>query len=113
MSETTNSSNSTFDSSKAVALTTWDNPYNPIDDFESWFSFEVEQGYNTSGLLARVARTSPMLSDEENNDEVNRAIDEILKNDPICLYRKIKEGEKPDPKQITIYKQTMKQFETA
>ena len=113
MSEITNSSNSTYDSSKAVALTTWDNPYNPIDDFESWFSYEVEKGYNTSGLLARVARTSDLLSDEENNDEVNRAIDEILQNDPTCFYRKIKEGEKPDPKQIEIYKQVMKQFETA
>ena len=92
---------------KAVALTTWDNPFNPIDDFESWFSFEVEQGYDSSGLLARVARTSPLMSDEENNDEVERAIDDILKNDPTCFYRKIKEGEKPDPKQIEIFKKVI------
>ena len=98
---------------KAVALTTWDNPYNPIDDFSSWFAFEVEQGYDSSGLLARVARTSNLLSDEENNQEIERAIDEIVTNDPICLYRKIKEGEKPDQKQIAIYKSTMKQFDEA
>jgi len=96
--------------SKAVALTTFDNPYNPIDDFSSWFSFEVEKGYNSSGLLARFARTSDLLSDEENNVEIERAIDEIVRKDPLCRYRKIKEGEKVDPKQITIYSNVMKQF---
>ena len=104
---------STETTTKAVALTTWDNPYNPIDDFSSWFAFEVEQGYNSSGLLARYARTSDLLSDEENNEEVERAINEIVQNDPICLYRKIKEGEKPDPKQISIYLNTMKRYEQA
>lgn len=99
------------ETTKAVALTTWDNPFNPLDDFDSWFGFEVEHGYNSSGLLARFARTSSLLSDEENQIEINRAIDEILQNDPTCFYRKIKEGEKPDPKQIEIYKQTMKQFD--
>lgn len=96
---------------KAVALTTWDNPYNPIDDFASWFGFEVEKGYDSSGLLARFARTSSLLSDEENDQEVNRAIDEILANDPTGMYRKIKEGETPDPEQIKIYKKVMKQIE--
>lgn len=96
---------------KAVALTTFDNPYNPIDDFESWFSFEVENGYNTNGYLALFARTSNSLSDEENDAEIERAIDEAIKTDPTCLYRKIEEGEKPDPKMIAIYKETMKRIE--
>ena len=95
---------------KAVALTTFDNPHNPIDDFEAWFRFEVENGYNTSGELAREAHTSHMLSDEENRAEVERAIDTIIQNDPICIYRKIEEGEKPDPEMIAIYKQTMEKF---
>lgn len=97
--------------SKAVALTTIDNPYNPIDDFDSWFSFEVEKGYDSCGLLARFARTSHLLSDEENKAEVERAIDEIIENDPVCMYRKIKEGDKPNPKMISIYSNVMKQFE--
>lgn len=96
---------------KAYALTTFDNPYNPIDDFASWFSFEVEKGYNTSGLLARVARTSDLLSDEENQKEVNRAIDEIIKNDPICRYRKIKAGDKVNESDLKVYSNVMKQFE--
>jgi len=98
---------------KAVALTTFDNPYNPLDDFESWFNFEVSKGYDSCGVLAREARTSSLLSDEENNEEIERAIDQIIKEDPICRYRKIEEGEKPNPKQIAIYSQVMKQFETA
>lgn len=96
---------------KAIALTTFDNPFNPIDDFDSWFSFEVENGYNTNGYLARFARTSDLLSDEENRAEIERAIDEAIETDPTCLYRKIEEGEKPDPKMIAIYKEVMKQIE--
>ena len=96
---------------KAVSLTTIDNPYNPIDDFDSWFAFEAENGYNTFGYWARFARTSDLLSDEENDEEAERSIQEAIDSDPICLYRRIEEGEKPNPKMIEIYKQVMNSFE--
>ncbi len=73
-----------------VALTTIDNPFNPFDDFESWFLFDVEKGYNTCGYLGRIARISDQLSEEENNEEVERAIDEIIKYDFLNIYKKIK-----------------------
>lgn len=40
--------------------------------------------------LARIARTSDALSDEENNEEVERAIDEIIKYDFRNVYKKVK-----------------------
>ena len=58
------------------AITTKDNPYNPITDFDRWYSFDTEKGYNTCSYLARIARTAD-LSDEDYEREVNRAIDEI------------------------------------
>jgi len=73
-----------------VALTTIDNPFNPFEDFESWFLFDVEKGYNTCGYLGRIARISDQLSEEENNEEVERAIDEIIKYDFLNIYKKIK-----------------------
>ncbi len=73
-----------------VALTTIDNPFNPFDDFESWFLYDVEKGYNTCGYLGRIARISDQLSEEENNEEVERAIDEIIKYDFLNIYKKIK-----------------------
>ena len=61
------------------ALTTVDNPYNPFEQFLSWFLFDEEKGYHSCAYLGRIARTSDQLSDEENNQEIKRAIDEIIK----------------------------------
>ena len=73
-----------------VAITTIDNPYDPIDQFDSWLLFDKQNGYNTCEYLARVARTSDQLSDKENDEEVERAIDEIIKYDFMNIYKKIK-----------------------
>jgi len=72
-------------------LTTFDNPYDPIKDFTSWLLFDDEKGYGTCSYLGRIARTSDQLSDEENNAEIERAIDEIIKYDFQNIYKKIKE----------------------
>ena len=36
------------------ALTTVDNPYNPFEQFVSWFLFDAEKGYGTCDYLGRV-----------------------------------------------------------
>ena len=69
-------------------LTTFDNPYDPFEQFTDWFLFDEQKGYHTSGYLGRIARTSDSLSDEENQREVERAIDEIIKYDFRNIYRK-------------------------
>lgn len=74
----------------AFALTTFDNPYDPFEQFTSWFLFDVEKGYNTCAYLARIVRTSEQLSDEENNSEIERAIDEIILYDFRNIYKKVK-----------------------
>ena len=71
------------------ALTTIDNPFDPFDQFDSWLTFDLDMGYNTCAYLARVARTSDSLSDSENEREINRAIDEILKYDFMNLYKRV------------------------
>lgn len=72
-----------------VALTTIDNPYNPFDDFLKWFMFDTQKGYNSCEYLSRVAFTSDALSDEENNQIISDAIDEIIKCDFMKIYKKI------------------------
>ena len=69
-------------------LTTFDNPYDPFEQFTDWFLFDEEKGYHTCGYLGRIARTSDSLSDEENQREVERSIDEIIKYDFRNIYRK-------------------------
>lgn len=71
-----------------VALTTFDNPYNPFTQFEKWFLFDIEKGYNSCAYLGRIARTSEEFTDEENNQEIERAIDEIIKYDFLNIYKK-------------------------
>lgn len=71
-------------------LTTSDNPYDPFEQFQSWFLFDVEKGYNTCAYLGRIAKTSEQLSDEENNIVIEEAIDEIIKYDFMNIYKKVK-----------------------
>lgn len=70
-------------------LTTIDNPYNPFDDFINWFMFDIEKGYNTCGYLARIAKTSDQFTDKENDEEIERAIDEIIQYDFMNIYKKV------------------------
>ena len=76
-----------------TALTTIDNPFNPLDEFEKWFNFDtVVKGYNSCAYLARIAKTSDQLTDAENEDEIERAIDEIVRFNP-GMYKKIVKGQ--------------------
>lgn len=71
-------------------LTTFDNPFNPFEQFKSWFAFDVEKGYYSCSRLARIADLSDDLSEKERNDEIERAIDEIIKYDFLNIYKKVK-----------------------
>ena len=71
------------------ALTTFDTPYNPITEFDKWFQYDEDHDYHSSGYLARIARTSNQMSDEENDIEIERAIDEIIDIDPFGIYTKV------------------------
>lgn len=71
-------------------LTTFDNPYNPFEQFTSWFLFDVGKGYNTCSYLARIAKLSDDMTEEETDAEIERAIDEIIKYDFMNMYKKIK-----------------------
>lgn len=77
----------------SYALTTFDNPYNPFEQFDEWFLYDVEKGYNTCSYLARIARTSDEFTDEENNQEILRAIDEIVRYDFLNIYKKVKKSD--------------------
>lgn len=71
------------------ALTTIDNPYNPFEQFDAWYMYDMDKGYSTCSYLDRVARTSNQLSDEENEKEIERAIDEIIRYDFQNIYKKV------------------------
>ena len=70
-------------------LSTKDNPFNPFDEYDQWFAFDHECGYNSSEYLARLAHTSDYLSPEQNEIEIEKAIDDIIRNDPTGNYIKV------------------------
>lgn len=70
-------------------LTTFDNPFDPFEQFTSWNLFDVEKGYNTCCYLARIAQVSEDMSEKEEFEEIERAIDEIIKNDFLNIYKKV------------------------
>ena len=71
-------------------LTTIDNSFDPFEDFTSWFLFDVGKGYNSCSYLARIAKISDDMTEQEVSAEIERAIDEIIKYDFMGIYKKVK-----------------------
>lgn len=82
-------SNSNNAIDRLVAITTFDNPFNPFTQFTEWLLFDKEKGYNTCEYLARIAKVEDNLSQQEYNRVVEQAIDSIIKTDPFNIYKKI------------------------
>lgn len=74
---------------KEVMLTTVDNPFDPFDDFDSWYRFDMDKGYNSCAYLDRISFESDAFSDEENMRTRERAIDDIIKYDFMNIYKKV------------------------
>lgn len=76
--------------SKTISmLTTIDNPFDPFEDFASWFVFDSKEGYNSCGLLSIKAETSDVYSEDENQMIIEEAIDSIIEDDFLHIYKKI------------------------
>ena len=75
-------------------LTTHDNPFDPFEDFTSWLLFDSEKGYNTCSLLGRTVQLSDDMTEREVNEEVERAIDQIIFYDFMNIYKKVKRNKK-------------------
>lgn len=75
---------------RQIALTTFDNPYDPFDDFSSWYMFDAfDKGYNTCSYLARIANVEESMTQKEKDEEIERAIDEIIFYDFLNIYKKV------------------------
>jgi hypothetical protein len=72
-------------------LTTVDNPYNPFTQFDEWYGFDEGAGYHSSGLLARVISTSDDLSEADQSVAISDAIDEVVRENVLGIFRKIAE----------------------
>lgn len=71
-------------------LTTVDNPFNPFTQFDDWLRFDQQAGYFTLEYLARIVRSSDELSEADQNQAVEDAIEEIVQLNVLGVYRKVK-----------------------
>ena len=74
---------------KETMLTTIDNPFDPFEQFTSWFLFDVEKGYNSCGRLMRIANVSEDMSSKEYNEAIDLAIDKLISLDFLGIYQKV------------------------
>ena len=72
---------------KVSMLTTTDNPYSPFDEWDEWFTQDVMLGHHTPSYLARVAYTSEELSEADQDLAVMNAMEEIVRDNPLGIYR--------------------------
>lgn len=70
-------------------LTTVDNPYNPFTQFNEWYTYDEAKGYKSTAFLARIVITSDELSDADQSVAIENAIDEIVRENVLGLYRKV------------------------
>ncbi len=81
-------------------LSTIDNPWNPFTNFTDWFSFDTLRGYNCCGRLAVYSNSSTEMSEDDMNEEDQRAIDRVIAEDPFGIYCKVKKSDTIKPVDI-------------
>lgn len=75
--------------SRQTTITTIDNPFNPFDDFTSWLMFDTEKGYYSSSKLARLTKLTDDMTEKEESEEIERAVDRLIEIDPLDIYIKV------------------------
>lgn len=72
---------------QAHMLTTVDNPYDPITQFNEWDAWDKRAGYNTMSLLARIVQSSVELSEADQEFVIEEGILEIVEMNVTGMYR--------------------------
>lgn len=74
---------------RQTMLTTVDNPYDPFDQFDDWYAYDSRVGHHTPSFLARIAIVSDELSESDEHVAIEKAIDEIVRENVNGLYKKV------------------------
>lgn len=79
-------------------LTTIDNPSNPFTDYDAWKRFDREHRYNCEELLASKCFVSDILSAQQQQEEINVAIENVITNPLFAgIYIRVTEDSKIIP----------------
>ena len=75
-------------------LTTFDNPFDYFTDFRRWRMFDIDKSQRKNypaccEYLARIANLTDDMTQKERDEEIKRAIDEIIQYDFRHIYKRI------------------------
>jgi len=70
-------------------LSTSDNPFNPWTEFDQWRTWDEQAEYHTLSYLARITRSSHELSELDESQAIDIAIQEILDENITGMYVRI------------------------
>lgn len=74
---------------RCVAITTEDNPYDPFKQFDDWFAFDRQKGYNSCEFVGALSYSSSELSAIDQQLSVEEAIDSIVSFGLPAKYKKV------------------------
>lgn len=77
---------------KDSMLTTFDNPFNPFNDFDRWWKEDLLLGHDCCGLLARESNVSDVANDNVNDKAIIDAMKKITKDNP-TIYKIVYESD--------------------
>jgi len=76
-------------------LTTTDNPYSPVTEYDEWMTWDMTHGYYSNSLLDRVVYSSPELSDADQLLAIQDGIDEIVTENVSGVHTKVRADSAP------------------
>ena len=79
-------------------LTLIENPFDYFTDFHNWLMFDIDYtqkhnlNQNCCEYLDRIVNLSDDMTQKERDEEIERAIDEIILYNPLNIYKKVKKN---------------------
>ena len=70
-------------------LTTTDNPFHPVTQFNEWYMYDTTKGYHSLALLARVSFTTDSIGDENTTEVIEESIEEIVRENVSGMHTSI------------------------
>ena len=75
---------------RKVALSTSDNPFNPITEYETWLQFDLSHGYNSNQYVANITEDyDDLMNEKQKKKKKEKAIDNIIRLFPGINFVKV------------------------
>lgn len=78
---------------EVTLVTTYDNPWDPFEEWDQWFNWDLTHGHNTCGRVASLCILGDALGEEWEAWDLERAKNDLVALFGGGLYRKVAPGQ--------------------